>query len=276
MTNVRSDRVRAVSNLSGRSARLRGNRFLVEGPQAVRELVRYATDDVLDLYLTAAAAERYADIADAADLAGVYVHQVSDEVSRAMSPDAQGILAVAERTRYSMASDVALGLLADVARDGALIAILSQVRDPGNAGAVIRACDAAGADAVVLTDSSVEITNPKVVRSTAGSMFHLPVLGGVDLIEAVDVVRAAGLQVLAADASGSTLAQFDGEGGRLARRTTWIFGNEAWGFTPDQLALVDEPVAVPIFGRAESLNLATAAAVCLYASALARRSAFGA
>lgn len=152
-----------------------------------------------------------------------------------------------------------------------LVVVCAQVRDPGNAGTVIRCADAFGADAVVLTADSVEVTNPKVVRASVGSIFHLPVVTRTDLAATLADLRARGLQVLAADGGGAE--QLDGLAaeGALARPTAWVLGNEAWGLPPDHAALADHRVAVPLWGRAESLNLSTAAAVCLYATASAQR-----
>ena len=152
-----------------------------------------------------------------------------------------------------------------------LVAVCAEVRDPGNAGTVIRCADGAGADAVVLTGHSVDLHNPKTVRASAGSVFHLPVAVAAAPVEAVDALRSRGLQVLAADGDGEVDLY---AAGRLLRRpTAWLFGNEARGL-PDELTdLADHRVAIPIHGRAESLNVATAAAVCLYASAYARRAA---
>jgi TrmH family RNA methyltransferase len=143
------------------------------------------------------------------------------------------------------------------------LVLLANVRDPGNAGTVIRGADAAGADAVLLSDSSVDIYNPKVVRSTVGSLFHLPIVAGVPIAVLLDRVRAAGLALLAADGSGDTLlGDID-----LARPHAWVMGNEAWGLEPDVTAACDAVVRVPIYGKAESLNLAMAATLCLYQSA---------
>jgi RNA methyltransferase, TrmH family len=286
LTNPRAERVKAVRALSGRSVRLRTGRFLVEGPQSVREVVREAADRVRDVYVTPAAAERYADVVADAVGHGVRVHDATDEVVAAMSPDAQGLLAVAETHDP--------GLAAVLARRPLLVAVLARVRDPGNAGTVIRAADAAGAGAVVLTAESVDVHNPKVVRSTAGSLFHLPVTAGSSLADVTTALRAAGLQVLAADGSGEhdldelldvvPVPARDGTppgagprpSGRgdlpdLTRPTAWVFGNEAWGLPAEDRALADAVVRVPIRGRAESLNLATAATVCLYASSRAQR-----
>jgi TrmH family RNA methyltransferase len=244
--------------------------MLVEGPQAVRELVAHRAASVRDVYVDEAAlATRgpLSDIADAALAAGLHVHPVTAEVAHAMSPDAQGIVAVAA----SDAIDGGASGVSALAPGSRLVAILSNVRDPGNAGAAIRAADAAGAAAVILTGECVDPANPKVIRSSAGSLFHLPVIKIESLADAADAAREAGLAVWAADVSGATeIGASDGPD--LSAPVAWLFGNEAWGLTADELAMADDAVRIPIFGKAESLNLGTAVAVCLYASALAQRS----
>lgn len=271
LTNPRAERVRSVRALAGRSARLRAGRFVVEGPQAVREVVAVDGVRVHDVYVTEQAAQRYPEIVRGAQDRGVRVHVGSAEVLDAMSPDAQQVVAVADLLESSL----------DDVLDAAprLLAVLAHVRDPGNAGTVVRASDAAGADAALLTRESVDVHNPKVVRSTAGSLFHLPVVTGLDLPETVARLRSAGLLVLAADGSGEhdldDLLDVAGAAPQgvpdLARPTAWVFGNEAWGLRDEDRALADAAVRVPIRGRAESLNLATAATVCLYASSRAQR-----
>ena len=289
LSNPRSDRVKAVARLSGRSARLRAGRFLVEGPQAVREAVTHTVERrhhspagapragaVRELYATGEAAQRYPEILESAATAGIFARPVSDEVLAAMLAEGgtlspQGLLAVCDL--------ITVDLEPVLAAAPALVAVLSQVRDPGNAGTVIRAADAAGADAVLLTDASVDVHNPKAVRATAGSLFHLPVVAGVPLPDVVAGLRAAGLRVLAADGAGaidlddlSDEAETD-PGALLAGPVAWVFGNEAWGLPDADRALADAVVRVPVHGRAESLNLATAATVCLYATARAQRRA---
>ncbi|WP_147916620.1 TrmH family RNA methyltransferase [Ruania zhangjianzhongii] len=259
MANPRADRVRAVAALARASVRTRRGQFRVEGPQAVREAVRFAPELVRDVYLSVAAAQRYPEITDDASTAGVHTHLCSPDVLTAMSPDAQGVLAVARPDEAAAADLFSSG------RPPQLLAALAQVRDPGNAGTVIRAADAAGADGVLLSAGSVDRHNPKVVRSTAGSLFHLPVIPGVDLAEATAAARSAGMQVLAADGAGQTgLDDAD-----LARPTLWVFGNEAHGLGAAERELADAVVRIPIHGHAESLNLAMAATVCLYSSARA-------
>jgi len=260
LTNIGSDRVRSVRALSRRAGRERSGLFLAEGPQAVREVVAYRPDMVQDLYVEAGA-DRHTAVLEAARAAGLAAREVSHEVLAAMCDTKvpQGILAICRPV------DVDL----DVVLDGhpRLLVILTNVRDPGNAGTVIRGADAAGADAVLVSDSSVDIYNPKVVRSTVGSLFHLPIVTGVPIAVLLSRVRDAGLALLAADGSGqSLLGDVD-----LTGPHAWVMGNEAWGLESDVRDACDTVVRVPIHGKAESLNLAMAATLCLYASAAEQR-----
>ncbi len=150
-----------------------------------------------------------------------------------------------------------------------LVAVCADVRDPGNAGTVLRTADAAGADAVVLAGSSVDAYHPRTVRASVGSLFHLPLAIEPDPHAVVRAAREAGLVVLAADGAGE-VDLYDADE-QLARPTAWVFGNEAWGLPRELAAAADHRVRIPIHGRAESLNLATAAALCLYASARVHR-----
>ena len=263
LTNLGSARVSRVAGLSRRNVRNKHRRFLVEGPQGVREAVRHASDRVLDVYLTESAVERHADIWEETVAAELYVHVTSEQVMDAMSADAQGVLAV-------VATEEATGseALAAALEGARIVAVLTQAQDPGNAGTIIRAADAAGADAVVLVRGSVDPTAPKVVRSTAGSLFHLPVVTGVALDDAVAALHEAGLTVLAADGRGD-FDLFDAES-LLEAPSAWLLGNEAPGLPSETLSRADAVVSIPIYGKAESLNVAAAAAVCLYASARAQ------
>jgi TrmH family RNA methyltransferase len=258
LANPRSERVRSVKALSKRPVRERTRRLALEGPQGVREAVRWAAPRVRDVYLTSEALVRYTDdIAEPARSAGLRVHEVTPEVLAAMAEtDApQGALAVVE----TAAGD--LERVLDAAPR--LLVLLTHVRDPGNAGTVIRGADAAGADAVLVSEASVDVHSPKVVRSTAGSLFHLPVVTGLDVTATLQRLREHGIRTLAADGSGSTLLP-DAD---LSVPHCWVMGNEAWGLDEAVRDACDDVVRVPIHGRAESLNLAMAATVCLYASA---------
>ena len=259
-------RVKAARRLTKRALRQRERAFLAEGPQAVSEALA-AGAGVTGLFVTAPAQARHAALVARAAEAGVDVQVVSGEVMTelAQTITPQGLLAVCDFV------DVPLGQVTGAAPGPSLVALLANVRDPGNAGTVLRAADAAGADAVIFADASVDVYNGKCVRASAGSLFHLPVVAGVRLAAATDALRRAGLRVLAADGRGASTLDDPGSAATLAGPTAWLFGNEAWGLPADLLALADESVAVPIYGRAESLNLAAAAAVCLYASAGAQR-----
>ncbi len=155
-----------------------------------------------------------------------------------------------------------------------LVAVLDAVNDPGNAGTVIRTADAAGADAVLLTEGSTDPYGGKCVRASAGSLWHLPVITGLPVLVAIEMLRARGVGVLATTGSGEDDLDLLADSGALVAPTAWLFGTEAHGLAPEVLAAADRRVRVPLHGRAESLNLAAAAAVCLYASANAHRVRF--
>ncbi len=220
---------------------------------------------ISDLFVTVPAQSRHHDLLTAVAAAGIPVHIVSGEVmgELAQTVTPQGLLAVCGFLDVPLAA-----ALTPAPR---LAVLLANVRDPGNAGTVLRTADAAGAQAVIFADASVDPYNGKCVRASAGSLFHLPVVAGARLKEAVAAMRQAGLRIIAADGrAGRSLDDTDVRA-RLDEPTAWLFGNEAWGLPADLAALADEAVAVPIYGQAESLNLAAAAAVCLYASARAQR-----
>ncbi|GAB3436984.1 TrmH family RNA methyltransferase [Flindersiella endophytica] len=268
LTDPRTGKVMAARRLAKRAFRARGRRFLAEGPQAVGEALGLP-GTVREIFATRPALERYTDLADSARAAKIPINLVSGEVFAALAQTVtpQGLVAVCDFLDTSLSS-----ILAASPR---LVTVLAQVRDPGNAGTVIRCADAAGAEAVMLTDASVDVYNPKCVRASAGSLFHLPVTVDVQAAAGVDALRSAGLTILAADGAGTIDLMEAAERGLLSGPTAWIFGNEAWGLPAETRALADEVVRVPVYGRAESLNLATAAAVCLYASATAQRKAAG-
>jgi len=264
LENPRSPRVRAVAKLTKRSARAETGLFLLEGPQAVREALTFRAEAIVDLFATPTAIERHQDLRSAAVAADVEITYTTEAVLDAMADTVtpQGLVAVARQ--------FPTGVRDVFAARPKLIAICEEVRDPGNLGTIIRAADAAGADAVVLTGRTVDPYNPKVVRATTGSLFHVAISLGGELSDVASAARAAGLRVIAADVKGGDLLAARGEG-MLAEPTAWLFGNEARGLDDAALALADTALRLPIYGRAESLNLATAASVCLYESAFAQR-----
>jgi TrmH family RNA methyltransferase len=169
----------------------------------------------------------------------------------------QGVVAVARQRHVPLAEALA----------GELVVVLAGIADPGNAGTVLRTADAAGAGAVIFPEGTVDPYNGKCVRASAGSLFHVDLVRGGGPADVVSQLQAAGFTVLAADARGERDVEELADAGGLRGRTAWLFGSEAHGLPPSLAQAADARVRVPIHGRAESLNLAAAAAVCLYASA---------
>lgn len=258
ITNVNDPQVKSVAKLAQRARREDARLFLVEGPQAVRELLVHLPNSAVDVFFTAEFAAKHPDVMALAEKSPAVCDEVSEKVLETMADtiSPQGVVATAALLDHALA------------RIGSpkLVAICHEVRDPGNAGTVIRAADAAGADAVILTGDSVDLHNPKLVRSTTGSIFHLPVIEHADLAEVVELLHDRGVTVFAASADGDGITEIVAN---LIEPNAWLFGNEARGLDDAARALADRVVSVPIFGKAESLNLATAASVCLYSSAFA-------
>ncbi len=276
IANPKAERIRRVAELADRKGRKRSGRFMVEGPQSVRELLSCCPDIVQDLYVEVRSAEpdaaflnpTVAQMAGKAMQAGAYVHKVTHQVMQQMSTDAQGVLAVVGMQEFldSMA-------IAETFGGKTMVAAFWQVRDPGNAGTVIRSADAAGCDGVVLVDDCVDIFNPKVIRSSAGSLFHLPILAmGTD--EFFSWCESRGLCIYAADVYGTDsrppelLTDLIASPDSLTQAKAVIFGNEARGLTQEVLERTDRIVSIPIYGKAESLNLGTSAAVMLLSLAM--------
>ena len=255
--------IKGVAKLTKKEARSETGLFLLEGPQGLKEALE-RPKLIEKLFATESFEEKYPDLISRARDSRVSVNLVSDSVLKELSDTTtpQGVVAVCQQFHVSL-DDV-------IASKPTLVAFLAQIRDPGNAGTVLRAADAAGADAVIFSKGSVDIYNPKVVRSTTGSMFHLPFVIEAEIQSSLEKFKQAGLSVLAADVAGDSLSTIPSTD--LAKPTMWLFGNEAWGLEPEVSALADKLVQVPIFGAAESLNLATAASVCMYASAFAQNS----
>jgi RNA methyltransferase, TrmH family len=215
---------------------------------------------VRELFVTEAAAARHADLLGEARTT-VITDRAAASLSDTVTP--QGIVAVCDLLDVPVA---------EALRDRpALVAVCVEVADPGNAGTIIRVADAAGAGAVLLAGDTVDPHNPKAVRASTGSVFHLPIARDRDTGSVLDACRAAGLTLLVADGRGELDLHDPAAEALLAGPVAWVFGGEAHGVPPAVAERADQRVRVPILGRAESLNLATAAAVCLYASVAARR-----
>ncbi len=254
----RSARVSAARRLKRSAHRREQGSFLVEGAQAVGAAL--AAGALVELFVGVSAADRHEELLRAA---AVPVRLVTDEAAAGLSETVtpQGLVGVAALPDSRVAELAA----------PRLVAVCVGASDPGNAGTVIRSADAAGADAVVFTGIGVDPFGGKCVRSSAGSHFHLPVIVEGRLADTVAGLRARGCRIIAT--AGTAPRDLDDAvtAGELAGPTAWLFGNEAHGLDPAGLAAADTAIRVPVYGQAESLNLAVASALCLYASARAQR-----
>lgn len=332
MDNPHSDRVKRICAIK-RIKSHENLKFLVEGPQSVREAVRYASDFICDIYalddaVYALESPNALESSDALESpnnsAGCYVsnaansnssstisstntsifnnastnistntstitsivreslekqcyvHPVTSDVMKKISTDSQGIVAVLDAKSLEDSYESDIKNLEDCVKKSSKtlrIAACWQVRDPGNAGAIIRVADVAGCDAVVFVDDCVNLQNPKLVRSTAGSLFHLPVIT-MSESEWFDWASSAGVKIIAADIYGTKnrkpkdfpLVIKDSE--LMKSSLAVLFGNEARGLNEEILNKVDEISIIPIYGKAESMNLATSAAVMLMGLAM--------
>jgi RNA methyltransferase, TrmH family len=255
-------RLAAARRLTSPRVRRETGRFLAEGAQAVREALA-RPDTVLELFATADGLVRNDEILRSAN--GFSVDEISDKAASSLSETVtpQGLIAVCRQV------DVPIETV--LARRPRLVAVLVEANDPGNAGTILRTADAAGADAVIFAGDSVDPYNGKAVRASAGSLFHVDVAIGVDAEDVLSRFRKAGLVSLATTGAGATDLDELADSGRLSEPSAWLFGNEAHGLPAAVIDAADASVRVPIYGGAESLNLAAAAAVCLYASARAQR-----
>jgi len=256
ISSTKNPKVAAAARLRKRAFRDENRRFLVEGAQGVREALAadppaidtlFVEDELHELAIRAR--ERGVDVVAAA-------RAIMDRLTSTVTP--QGIVGVGGYVDVGLDAVAATGC----------VAVLHEVRDPGNAGTIVRSADAAGAAAVVFGAASVDVYNPKTVRACAGSVFHLPIVRDVATAEAIGSLRERGHRILAMDAHGSSSLYTTDVSGPVA----FVFGNEAHGLPQDVVASADATVRVPHAGAAESLNLAAAATICLFEHARRRGS----
>lgn len=259
MLTERSARVAAAVKLHRHVGRRRASRFLAEGPNLVEAAARRGL--VRELFVTDVARQRHASLLATLDSARCPVHPITERAAKALSDTATpaGLIAVCELPATRL-EDVLAG-------SPRLVAIAVGISEPGNAGTLIRLADAMGAAGVILGGHSVDPYNGKCLRASAGSIFSVPVVVAPDALAAVDVVRTAGLQLLATTVDGET--RLDEATELLGTPTAWLFGPESHGLPGEIAAAADHRIRIPMAGGAESLNVASAAAICLYQSARA-------
>lgn len=255
--NPKSETIKGFAKLKQKQARSETGLFLLEGPQGLRELQPQWAEVVL---VTAEASQKLAPELARLRQSGARIEFATDAVLEKVcdTNSPQGVVAVCHQ-RTTQKTEITAPKL---------VAVLENPSDPGNLGTIIRAADAAGAEAVVVIEPAVDFYNPKTVRATAGSIFHIPLISVESLAEAAALAKYWGTQFLGASADGVDIRSPQLN---LQLATSWLFGNEAHGLSEAAKDAVDALVGIPIFGAAESLNLATAATLCLYQSALAKR-----
>ncbi len=247
-------RIRALNTRTGRR---KAGRFVVEGPQAVESALR-AGVGVHELIVDETAIDSFRELISSAEDAGARTTLATPAVIGAMSDTShpQGILAVCDLL-------VDADLQAVMARPGPVV-VLESIADPGNVGTVIRTADSVSAAGVILTTGSADVHSGKVVRSTAGSLFHLPVVSGMGIEDVVLAARTASRSIAVASGDGSVSLFEAVDDGRVGEQTCWIIGSEAHGVSDQARSAADLVVVIPMTGRAESLNAGVAAAVLLY------------
>jgi TrmH family RNA methyltransferase len=241
-------RVKALIGSRGVKERKAAGQFVAEGLQCAREALKSDTGPRIEtLYVTSNGRSKVEEIADLSDF---NVVDVSDEVMKEMSETItpQGILAVCTIPTVDLDS---------IPLNGSRRFIyLSEVQDPGNAGTILRSADAFAMDAVITSPGSVDMYSPKVVRSTAGSLWHIPVFESISIAK----VLAMGISAFSLGAAGSqSLSQYQMSGDTVA-----VFGNEARGLLTGQNVDLIDVVSIPMPGNAESLNLSAAASIVMY------------
>ena len=264
--NPRSQRVRTLVNLSRRSFRLKQGLLLVEGPQSRAELLRFYPDAVRDVYLCADAPSPAIQMAREALGVTSWVHPVTRQVMNLFAPSAQGIAATADLSLLPSETLPAF----ESASEG-VWAVCARVQDPGNLGTIIRIADACGLFGVLALEGCADPSSPKVIRASAGSLFHLPVYSGGSLASLAGLsAENDGYLVGLSGTAETDLTAFTGSS-KVAGSPLFIcLGNEAQGLSSEEIALCNETIAIPMWGHAESLNVATAAAIALHAIATAR------
>ncbi|WP_255661841.1 TrmH family RNA methyltransferase [Nocardia spumae] len=264
----RNPRVVSAVKLHRSASRRKAGTFLAEGANSVAAALDAGR--VEELFYSPRAAEREHELVATAAALGVRTSLVSERAAEHLGETVTppGLVAVCRLVDVPMAQ-----VVSSTAPRSRMLAVPVEISDPGNAGTLIRVADAVGADAVVLAGDSVDPHNGKCVRACAGSLFHVPIARDRDIDAVLTALRDNGITVLATTARGEVdlddadeLLRGAGESGG----TAWLFGNEAHGLDPAVAARADHRIRIPIHGRAESLNLAAAAAICLYTGARVR------
>lgn len=254
--------IKLIRSLHEKKYRDEMDRFVLEGEKLLREALEYNVGLVFVLF-----GESFSELVKAQELItelesrGIPVYYAEDRIFKGAgeTENPQGVIAVAEKQNFDIDS------ISD--RDRVCLLLLDEVRDPGNVGTIIRTADACGIDGVVLARGCADLYNGKTIRSTMGSLFHIPVVQNVDAIETLNWAREKGIVSLGADPR-SDMNCIDMPG---FRKSIIVIGNEAQGIRPRTMEQLDFRISIPMPGKAESLNAGIAAAIMMYEVAVRRR-----
>jgi TrmH family RNA methyltransferase len=253
--------VKDTRRLRRTSFRDENGRFVVEGPGLISEAVRSGAKVRLMLFSPERSEQAEVLMGTASTGEGMEAYEITDELIEWVSDvvTSQGMLAVFEQIDRPYREIITWG--------PTLLLVADQVRDPGNLGSLIRVADAAGADAFLSTEGSADFYNTKIVRSSAGSMFHMPVARHVPLKGLATELKDAGVKMVGLDTRGG----IDYLAEDFKSPVAVVMGNESYGFSDESRAVLDDTVSIDMPGHAESLNVATAAAVVMFEAVRQRR-----
>ncbi|NMX02901.1 TrmH family RNA methyltransferase [Mobiluncus mulieris] len=260
LDNPSSVKMRRIAGLSRRSARLKSSLIRIEGAQALREALRFAPDSVEDVYLTEAAGVSEPELLSLVEAAPVHGHWVSERVARAVAEAAQGWFATASFAVFPPLHELR----------GRVALILPETQDPGNVGTMLRLADACGAGSVFMGEQSADVSSPKVIRASVGSVFHVPTPRFSDLAQLVSTLHESQWLVAGTALDAPLAWGFEVASQFADKKVAWMMGNEAHGLNAAQRELCDVLMAIPMFGQAESFNVSQAATLALWMTAHAQ------
>lgn len=253
MTHIKSSSnkiYKFIKSLAMKKARGENGCFIVEGIKSVTEALDSAVR-VRFTVVSEADIKKCESVLQSAQKSGGDIYTVDERLFASMSDtkNPEGIMCVADMFSYGAAGE-----------DDGLYVYCDGVSDPGNAGTLIRCADAVGAQGIIFSRGSVDIYNPKTVRATMGSLFHVKIYDGADCT-VLEQMKKNGFRIYAG-ALDSTALDYDKA--EYPSKTVIIIGNEANGVSERALSIADKPLIIPIFGRAESLNASVAGALFMY------------
>jgi len=257
-----NDLIKKVKSLKLKKYRELRKIFFVEGARIVKEALM-SSAEIKEIIISEKASENE-DIAETICMAnklGCDIYTVSETVFKSISEttNPQGILATIKMADYDL-EEMIIAKSIDVCKCDKYFVILDEIKDPGNMGTIIRTADAAGFNGVIVSKGCVDVYNSKVLRSTMGSIFHIPINLSQDLSYALKEIKSKNIRVYAAHTKGN-INYYEAD---MTQSTAIVIGNEAFGISDKTMELADELISIPIAGRAESLNASVAAGILMY------------